>query len=138
MFLVDTKPQEACLLSWQSKKLRRIDRSTLSAETLAAFEDLDAAIFCQTVISEITNDQPKVPIKLLCVNAFLVEAVCSTKAVTDRRLRVDVGYLREIVNNQSVESILCMPTKDQLADSLTKLKSPASNELFKVIGQFST
>ena len=44
IFLVDTD-NHCNLLSWQSKRLKRIPRSSLAAETVAALDGIDAAIY---------------------------------------------------------------------------------------------
>ena len=46
VFLAD-QHNNCNLISWQSKRLKRIVRSTLAAETLAMCEGVDASLMCQ-------------------------------------------------------------------------------------------
>ncbi|XP_057290806.1 uncharacterized protein LOC130613486 [Hydractinia symbiolongicarpus] len=82
-------------ITWQSKKIKRVVRSTLAAETLALVNGIDA------------------------YNKSLYEAAYSTKALEDKRLRVDMASLRQSTNQKEV-ILKWIPTKHQLADVLTK------------------
>lgn len=42
-------------LSWQSKRVKRVVRSTLAGETLAMSDSIDNAIFLATLFSELTT-----------------------------------------------------------------------------------
>ena len=48
------------LLMWKSHRLRRVVRSTLSAETISCVDCVEAALFCQKFITELIDI--KVPI----------------------------------------------------------------------------
>ena len=52
IFLVGQN-SNVCLLSWKPKTLRRVVRSTLSAETSAMLDALDITYFLSNVLSEI-------------------------------------------------------------------------------------
>ena len=52
IFLVDEESR-ACPLQWKSKTIKRVARSTLSAETCALVDALDAAYFLSHVLSEV-------------------------------------------------------------------------------------
>ena len=60
VFLCNKTTKQSCLLSWQSSKFRRIVKSTLDAETLAAVNVADAAYYCQKVLFDILGH--KIPI----------------------------------------------------------------------------
>ena len=93
IYLMNEQCKSASLLSWKSCTLRRIARSTLSAETLECIESLDCAILYWNLLFEIMGK--KSPICLFTDNASLVEAVYSTKGVSDKRLRIDIAYLTQ-------------------------------------------
>ena len=46
-------------LCWQSKRIRRVVRSSLAGETLAMADAIDSAIFIATLYAELTTGQPK-------------------------------------------------------------------------------
>lgn len=79
-------------LFWQSKRIRRLVRSTLAGETLALSDGIDNAIFLATLFSDLTtgNADLNAP-PLVCVtdNHSLSDALKSTKQVTEKRLRLE-------------------------------------------------
>ena len=60
-----------------------------------------------------------VPIHVYVDNKGLVEALHSTKLVQDRRLRIDIGALKQTLERE-VTAVHWCPGENQLADSLTK------------------
>ena len=111
---------EANLISWQSRRLKRIARSTLAAETLSVMGGCDSSILLATQISEIFENNLKVPILLVTDNESLANASRTTTSVEEKRLRIDMAALREMVNSGEIEEIKWVPTECQLADCLTK------------------
>ena len=120
MFLAD-QHNNCNLFSWQSKRLKRIVRSTLAAETLAMCEGVDAALYVSAVYSDMAfNDSSrKLPLQVLTDNKSLQDALKSSKYVSDRRLRIDIGSLKELIDYEHMQ-ICWVPTDEQLADVLTK------------------
>ena len=83
-------------INWQSKRIRRVVRSSLAAETLAMGEGIDAALYISVLYNEIMHGQSKrtpLSIKGYTDNKSLCDALKSSKYVTDRRLRIDIGAL---------------------------------------------
>ena len=120
------------LLSWRSQKSKRIVRSTLGAETLACVTGLDNATLIQHILDEITG--LKLPIYVATDNESLVAAVHSTKCVSDRRLQVDIAYLRSVLQETGdLTHILWVPTALQLADGLKKYAPSACNMMKQII-----
>ena len=81
------------LLDWQSRKLKRVVKSTLTAETLALQEVIEAAIMIKTMILEILNVDAHNQILLIkCVtdSKLLHDAVYSTKTLTEKRLKTEL------------------------------------------------
>ena len=91
--------------------------STLAAETLALVEGLDVAITIQEMIQE--NCGARLNIKAYSDNIFMLESVKSLKNVSEKRLRLDIGYIRETVEKNSVE-LFFISSNDQIADVSTK------------------
>ena len=53
-------------------------------------------------------------------NKSLVDAVTSSKLVEDRRLRVDIAVIKDMMKRGEISTVSWVSTAAQLADSLTK------------------
>ena len=106
-------------LSWVSKKIKRVARSTLTAETLAAVEAVDAAVGLKQAVEEVMCCSLP-PIKLIIDNKSLHDASNTTNVLADKRLMVDISALREMIDRNEV-IIQWTESEHQLADVLTKL-----------------
>ena len=144
IFLTDEE-KRCNLVSWQSKRIKRIVRSSLAAETLALSEGIDAALFISTLYNEIIHgpnnakQYPAIPITAYTDNKSLYDALKSSKFVIDRRLRIDIGALRELVARRNVKEIAWIDNTKQLADALTK-RGSSTDKLKDVLrnGHFLT
>ena len=75
------------LFAWQSRKLKRVVKSTLTAETLALQEVIEAAIIIKAIFLEILNVDAHnqiLPIKCATESKSLHDAVYSTKTLTEK------------------------------------------------------
>ena len=107
------------LLDWQSKKIRRITRSTIASETLAMTEALDNCLYAQNFWEHLTGD--KLAIFAFTDSKSLAESVRSDKQnISEKRLLVEISSIREMVAKKEVERIYHIAAKYMLADSLTK------------------
>ena len=52
LFFVKDIFNQCCLISWRSTRLKRVVRSTLTAETLAFADEIDAGKFVQGLAEE--------------------------------------------------------------------------------------
>ncbi|CAL4194516.1 unnamed protein product [Meganyctiphanes norvegica] len=85
-------------ISWSSTKIRRIARSTLAAECLALQDAADSAILISSFLSEMLYSSKKsTSIVAKTDSKGLHSALLSTKAVHDKRLRVDMAYLKQML-----------------------------------------
>ena len=103
--------------SWSSRRLKRVVKSTLAAETLVLVEAAETSFWLTRIINEILNAD--VPIICHADNHSLFEAAYSSKAVEDKRLRLGIAIVREMVQRKEA-SVKWIEWKYQLADSLTK------------------
>ena len=97
IFLCDEKC--ACaLITWSLTKIRRIVRSTLAAECLALQDAADTGILISSLFSELLNSESQ-PMNIICKtdSKGLYKALYSTKCVQDKRLRVDMARLRQMI-----------------------------------------
>ena len=113
-------------ITWQSKKIKRIVKSTLAAEALALDEAADSCFYLKTLLQEITGQKTGYPITLKTDSRNLHDAVHSTKTIEDRRLKVDICSLRQKLANEEIKSIQWVNKEMQIADCLTKLEAPTS------------
>ena len=110
-------------LAWQSRKLKRVVKSTLTAETLALQEAIELAIMIKCMLLDILKieyNNKTLPIKCITDGKFLHDAVYSSKEVTEKRLKVELCAIRESLEKDEVTSVLWTNSKNQLADCLTK------------------
>ncbi|XP_077974967.1 uncharacterized protein LOC144430759 [Styela clava] len=120
VFLVGEN-NECSLLSWQSKRIRRVAKSTLTAETLSLSDAVDNAVFIKDMFAEIYFGKLKsLQLDVITDNRSLCEALRSSKNVSNKRLRVEIGMLKEMIQNKEINSISWVESKKQLADVLTK------------------
>ena len=115
-------------ICWQSKRIRRVVRSTLAGETLALADGIDSGVFLATIYSELTTGDcthSNLPIVCVTDNHSLLDAVKSTKCVTEKRLRLEISSIKELMHSRAVQQIMWLPTKEQLANCLTKTGTSA-------------
>ena len=87
------KEGNAVPVSWVSRKTKRMTRSTLTAETLAAVEVVDAGMMCRKVFEDLL-DKALPLIKLLVDNKSLYETSQTSNVLADKRLMIDMSTLR--------------------------------------------
>ena len=125
-------------LMWQSKKIRRVVRSTMAAETLLQVEAAEACFWLSGILKEIFFDSqdrsPQYSIECRTDSHQLYDAVYSIRPVLDKRLRTDVAILKEMIERKEVTQIKWIDKKYQLADSLTK-RGASSHDLMRVFAE---
>lgn len=114
---------DRCILDWGSSKIKRKVSSTLEAEILALKEALNNAIYLGSLLTEfIFNDFVKNRFQIFAFtdNKPVEQNIRSTKQVKEKRLRIDIGEIQRMLTNDEVKDVQWIPTKDQIADGLTK------------------
>ena len=104
-------------LDWLSHRLKRVARSTLTAEVQALLDGVDAAIYYSDMIFQVTGIRPQ--ITCYSDNNSLVECSKTSHVVEEKRLRIELLAIRECVDNGEIK-LKWVSTKNQLADALTK------------------
>ena len=115
----------AAPLSWHSRKLKRVVKSTTSAETLALLDGIEDCFLIRQIISELFNGLT-LPVfaKVDCKN--LHDSVYSSKTVEDKRLKIDLCTVRDYLRLGELTEVSLVDTKSQLADTLTKSGADAA------------
>ena len=82
----------------------------------------DEAIYLGTMLSEIYLKAEKNNIPIVCFtdNKSLYDSIHSTKLVSEKRLRIDIASVQEMLSDGSVQAINWISTDLQYADCLTK------------------
>ena len=120
-------------LNWQSKHKQRIVWSSLTAEALALSDALDDAVYLMKLFSEVMfNNNYKIPIEIVIDNKSLYGSLFSKKNVIEKCLRIDIAFIKENINNQIFSQVHLVPSRNQLANVLTK-KVASSIELSNVL-----
>jgi len=119
IFLVDAAGN-ANLIRWKSKKVSRVCKSTIAAETLALLEAADTAYFLKLLYEDLLGTKKKIRIECYTDNKSLVQNLDTSNTVSDFRLRVDIARLREMLSTKEVSKVYWIDTKKQIADCLTK------------------
>ena len=120
-------------LNWQSKRIRRVVRSSLAAETLALSDALDDAVYMMKLFLEIMfNNYYKISIEIVIDNKSLYESLFSKKNVIEKCLRIDIAFIKENIDSKIVSKVHLVSSRNQQANVLTK-KGASSIELLNVI-----
>ena len=107
-------------ISWRSRRLKRIVRSTLAAETLALCEGCDASFFVSNMLTEVLGIKNKIESHVLTDNKSLFNAANTSNEIDDLKLKVELSEIRQQVDNKDI-ILHWIETKDNLADCLTKI-----------------
>ena len=118
IFLQDSNRMR-CPIFWQSRKIKRVVKSTLAAETLAFLDCAETAVYIRNIIQELCKCQ-HIPINCFVDNKSLLDTLNSKKSVEDRRLRIDLAVLEEMIRNNDITSVSWVSSAHQLANCLTK------------------
>lgn len=134
IFLVDDNGC-ANVIKWCSKKISRVVKSSLAAETLALLETADNAFFLKRLLESMLCIPDCIEVCCFTDNKSIVDHVSkSTTTVKDFRLRVDMACLRDMLNRKEISYLKWVDTHHQLADCLTK-STASSKNLIDVLTQ---
>ena len=100
--------------------MKRVVSSTLAAEALSLQECLNTAVYIRYIIIEALKMRTEdIPIIAYTDSNNVVKAIHSTTLVSDRKLRIDIGAIKQSITEENV-TVKWMPTAHMLADGLTK------------------
>jgi hypothetical protein len=120
------------LVDFCSHKLRRVARSTKTAETLAASEGFDRGFYINSVYQWMGM---KCGLFLVLDNSSLFADVGTSNSPKEKRLKVDLALLRESFENGSLSAVIWVETTAQLADSMTKSNDQADSRLLLALSE---
>ena len=124
----------AAPLTWHSRKLKRVVKSTTSAETLALLDGIEDCLLIKQIISEMCNGlMLPVIANVDCKN--LRDSVYSSKTVEDKRLKIDICTVRDYIRLGELSEVKLVDTNNQLADTLTKSGADATKLKYAIQGR---
>ena len=118
-------------ISWQSKKLNRVTKSPLASETLALCDGADAGYLVASHLTELFRLKVFPEICCYVDNVSLKDTLNTSTIVSDKRLRVDIARLREMVVRNEIK-VFWVEGKRQIADALTK-RGASTDKLIHVL-----
>ena len=122
-----------CPIYWESRKIRRVVKSTLAAETLALLDCAETAVYISHIMREL-NTGCSLPVHCYIDNKSLLDVLDSKRNVEDKRLRIDVAVIRDMLQKNEISSVQWVSTNDQLANCLTK-RGASAEQLCAAIGR---
>lgn len=133
IFLCDSE-DNAAPIQWQSKRIRRVVKSTLAAECLALEDAVDTAYYLKSLLLEMLRIPPEnIEIQCFIDNNSLYENIHSTTNVKEeKRLILDISIIKEMLERKELTSVSFVKSKYQLADCFTK-QGASSLRLCEVI-----
>ena len=119
-------------MAWQSKKIKRVVKSTLAAETLALQEGAEHCYVISSFLKEVAGISNGFPITIYTDNESLDNNLKTSNVVTEKRLNMDLMIIRDMLERHEIHTVEWVPKEDQLADSLTK-KGASCTKLIRAI-----
>ena len=99
----------ACVLDWESRKLRRrrVASSSTAAEALAVNDTLDMMVYVKAVLVELLGEDARdIPLELVTDSRNLHNSVMTSTLVDNPRLRMDIAVLKESLSSRELSKFL--------------------------------
>ena len=108
---------------WKSKTIRKVCKSTKSAETRAAEKAVDESIYLAKMIHEIYTGSPnngQIPVEINLDAQSLLDSIESTKQLEEKTLSHIIAAFKQNLEDGEVRSFNKVGTEKMYADILTK------------------
>eukprot|EP00171_Calliarthron_tuberculosum_P005283 IDg5283t1 len=115
---------------WSSRKLRRVARSSSTAEILAAADAVDMTRYIQEILAEITYSHAA---ELTSDSRALYNLMFTTKEPNDSLNKLDLAAMRAAFEDGHLRAVNWTPVCYMLADALTKDNRGTSSLLLKTL-----
>lgn len=119
------------VLSWTSHKSKRPIRSTAAAEILAVGEGIDEGKVIKSIMQMIFNR--KIKLMVITDSKDLFTSLSTQRNSIDKSIRPDVNVIRYEFQTKSVDEIVWLPGKVNLADPGTKRDSALTDTLMSLL-----
>lgn len=133
VFLSDGKNSAPIL--WHSRKIKRVVKNTIGAETLALAEGAESGFLIAKIANEVIfgNKDSQLPVTCITDNLSLYQAAHTTGKLVDSRLIIDMAIIREMISKDEI-NLEWVPGSEQISDVLTK-KGASRIKLAQVVEQ---
>ena len=125
LFLVRPDTGKCAPIDWRANKIDRVVTSTLAAEAVSLTRGLDAAVAFKWTLQQLLGEEGNVPVRAIIDNKDTYDSVHSTTDVTERKLRREIGGIKQMLKSKDLEQLIWVRGPYQLADPLTKLGANA-------------
>ena len=114
--------RNCCPIAWNAHTIKRGVRSTLAAEMLSLEEGLEASVYYRQMLEDILGIKSKsIQIEAYVDIKSVIETILFfTRMIEDKRLRVDVAAIQELLKLHDINRIQWIPGHLQLANVMTK------------------
>ena len=119
ILLVEPESGKCFPIDWKANKNTRIVTSTLGAECLSLYIGLDAAIATRWLLCDMFQGY-NFPIRAIIDNKDTYDSVHSSTNVAEKRLRREVGMIKESLRTGELSRLVWLRGEYQLSDCLTK------------------
>ena len=106
------------VLTYVSKKARRIVRSIMAGEVYAFADAFDAAYILKHDLERVYG-QP-LPLVMLTDSKQMFDVITRASHTTEKRLMIDVAAARDAYNKHEISNVGLVKSEDNIADGLTK------------------
>ena len=89
-------------MSWQLKQIKQVVRSSLAAETLAMIDGVETALYVNLLLKEFWSAEHVIPIHCITNNKLLYDQLKLSKYVSDKRLKIDISTLKELIQSNII------------------------------------
>ena len=111
LLIINSESKAACVVSWRSRKLRRVVSSSSAAEALAANDILDEMFYVKELLKEIVGQNAeKVSLELITDSQNLYRAVMSTTVIENPRSRTDIVKIKQSLRSGELACIRQVPS----------------------------
>ena len=113
-------------IAWKSKTIQQVCKSVKSAETRSLERGLEDAIYLARMIKEIYSgkvSEDQIPVEVKIDSKTLYDSLNSTKQVDEKTIRHLVSWIKQQIEQKTVEKIDWVCTEEQLADVFTKMNA---------------
>ena len=131
IFIKEAHGDRASLVYWKTKQIAKVTHSSKHAETLNLSKLVDDAVFLARQLEMLLfgSYEGRIPVKLFTDSEPSLESLASLRQVERKLLRMTVKDLKDRLLQGEVTSYSWLPTKEMMADCLTKeMKMPESME----------
>ena len=108
MYNIFKNNKSLSLIPRKSRKIKKLVKNTLAAETPALEQALEACFRIKSFICQIMNTQVSeelLPMKCYVDNKSVIDSIYSTKTVTAKGLQIDICIVREMIVKKEVTSV---------------------------------